>query len=107
MKTSRTLLCLALSAVLLLGIAHAAPVRDERKLDIETDDSLTGFLSTVMSGAYLKDIGRLAEGEAPSQGLVEAVLGVYEYHMLGPGKAELTAEECRDLYGSFFFRRRL
>ena len=82
--------------------ALAAPTRDQRAMFAEEDDSLRGFLSTVMSGAYLKDVDALAPGETPAQGLVEAVLAVYEYHMLGDNRAELTGEECADLYRSFF-----
>ena len=104
MNGMKRILSLILAVLILAGTscAFAAPTRDRRALFAEEDDSLRGFLSTVMSAAYLKDVEALAPGEAPSQGLVEAVLAVYEYHMLGDDRAELTGEECADLYRSFF-----
>ncbi len=101
MKRTIAVLCAALLVFCAAG-ASAAPARDRRSMAMEEDDSLRGFLATVMSAAYLKDVPALAAGETPSQGMVEAVLAVYEYHMLGPVRAELTEQECADLYGSFF-----
>ncbi len=95
-----SVLCV-LSLLSLPLAAAAAPVRDVRG-DVPEDESLWGFLSIVMSAAMLKDLPSLAEGEAPSQGLTEAVMAVFEYNMFGLDRAVLTASDCAGLYDGFF-----
>ncbi len=100
----RKMLCVMCAAVLALlsGSALAAPVRDTGRMDIGSDEGLRGFLSTVMSAAMLKDLDTLSEGDAPSQGLTEAVMAVFEYNMFGLDSVTLTEADCAGLYRGFF-----
>ena len=100
-KFLSAILCLTLVLALPLG-ALAAPVREERGMDVPGDEGLRGFLSTVMSAAMLKDLPVLGEGEIPSQGLTEAVMAVFEYNMFGLDSVTLSAEDCAGLYRGFF-----
>ncbi len=95
----------ALCALALFSLpfaALAAPIRDERGMDIAQDEGLRGFLSTVMSAAVLKDVTVLEEGERPDAGLAEAVFAVFEYNMFGLDSVTLSEADCAALYDGFF-----
>ena len=94
------LCCLALA--LPAQAALAAPVRREKAMEIQEDEGLRGFLSTVMSAAVIRDLPELEEGEAPGEELAEAVFGVFEYNMFGLDSVTLTESECAGLYDGFF-----
>ena len=91
-----------LTLLLLPLMAFAAPLRDYGETEITEDESLRGFLSTVMSAAMLKDLPVLEEGAAPSQGLTEAVMAVFEYNMFALDSVTLSEADCAGLYGGFF-----
>ena len=92
----------ALALALPAPAALAAPVRQEKNMEVQEDEGLRGFLSTVMSAAVIRDLPGMEEGEAPCAELAEAVFGVFEYNMFGLDSVTLTESECAGLYGGFF-----
>ena len=92
----------ALTFLLLVPAAFAAPVRQEKTMEIQEDEGLRGFLSIVMSAAVLRDLPVLEEGQAPGAELAEAVFAVFEYNMFGLDGVTLTEADCEGLYGGFF-----
>ncbi|MBR6705724.1 MAG: hypothetical protein IKI84_03465 [Clostridia bacterium] len=100
-KRAVSALC-ALALALPVPAALAAPTRQGRTMEIQEDEGLRGFLSTVMSAAVLRDLPALEEGEAPGAELAEAVFGVFEYNMFGLDSVTLTESECAGLYSGIF-----
>ena len=100
-KRAVSALCV-LALALPVPAALAAPTRQRRTMEIQEDEGLRGFLSTVMSAAVLRDLPALEEGEAPGAGMAEAVFGVFEYNMFGLDSVTLTESECAGLYEGIF-----
>ncbi len=92
-----------LLALMILPIgALGASVRDIGTMETEHDSGVNALLDVVLTAAMVRDERALAEGEKPSEGLVEAVFGVYTYCETGALTAELSGEDAAALYRAFF-----
>ncbi|MBQ8136335.1 MAG: hypothetical protein IJ174_02785, partial [Clostridia bacterium] len=99
LKRLPALVC-ALTFLALLP-ASAAPVRD-LQMEEEAAPGLNRLLGIVLSAAMLKEENALAEGQAPSEGLVQAAFAVYSYLESGLEQAEVTQEMGQELQAVLF-----
>lgn len=79
----RKIISILLCAALVMSCAFAAPVRDKRNVEGETD-MLDTFVSLIAGGALMRAVPSYTENEQPPQKLVEGALVIGLYRFLLP-----------------------